>query len=249
MSEDTQPKRAVDAEDSAVSAPETTTAPAVAATEAAATGTTTPEAEPTGTSPTGTAVPVAATPAAETTKAAAPAAPAKTVSLKLSTLGLAAAAVVLIGALITVSTLWLSARGDLSDRDAKAAAEQHAEQVATDYSVGASNINFSDLNSWTGRLKANTTPALGNKFDATAPKLQEILVPLKWTSSATPVAAKVVGRDNGLYQVDVFLNVTSTNAQNPDGAQTTVTYNVTVDPNNGWKVSDVGGTALALPKQ
>lgn len=246
MSEDTQPKRAVDAEDSAVSAPETTAAPEATATEATAIGT-----AASGTTVAEATVPAVAAPAAETPKAVAPApaAPAKTLSLKLSTLGLAAAAVVLIGALVTVSTLWLSARGDLSDRDAKAAAEQHAEQVATDYSVGASNINFSDLNSWTGRLKANTTPALGNKFDATAPKLQEILVPLKWTSSATPVAAKVVGHDNGLYQVDVFLNVTSTNAQNPDGAQTTVTYNVTVDPNNGWKVSDVGGTALALPKQ
>ncbi|MCU1642659.1 MAG: hypothetical protein JWN03_2934 [Nocardia sp.] len=246
MSEDTQPKRAVDAEDSAVSAPETTAAPEATATEATAIGT-----AASGTTVAEATVPAVAAPAAETPKAVAPApaAPAKTLSLKLSTLGLAAAAVVLIGALVTVSTLWLSARSDLSDRDAKAAAEQHAEQVATDYSVGASNINFSDLNSWTGRLKANTTPALGNKFDATAPKLQEILVPLKWTSSATPVAAKVVGHDNGLYQVDVFLNVTSTNAQNPDGAQTTVTYNVTVDPNNGWKVSDVGGTALALPKQ
>ncbi|MFF2557662.1 hypothetical protein ACFVUS_42155 [Nocardia sp. NPDC058058] len=219
MSQDTEPKRAVDAEAAAVSAPEAqqAQAPKVEMSK--------PEA-----------------PQAETAQA-------KTVSLKLSTLGTVAAAVLLIGALITVSALWLSARGDLSDRDTAAADAQRAEQIATDYSVGASNINFSDLNSWTGRLKANTTPTLANKFEATAPKLQEILVPLKWTSSATPVTAKVMSQNNGVYQVNVFLNVTSTNAQNPQGVQTTVTYTVAVDPNNGWKVADVGGMNLALPKQ
>lgn len=218
MSQDTDPKREVDAEASAVT-------------------------------PQPTKVEFSKAEATTTPHADAPRAAAKTVSLKLSTLALGAAAVVLIGALIAVSALWLSARHDLASRDAKAADEQHAEQVATDYSVGASNINFTDLNSWATRLKANTTPTLGNKFDATAPKLQEILVPLKWTSSATPVSAKVVSHDNGLYQVNVFLNVTSTNAQNPEGVQTTVTYNVSVDPANGWKITDVGGMNLALPKQ
>ncbi|WP_067574710.1 hypothetical protein [Nocardia acidivorans] len=208
MSQDTEPKRAVDAEAAAASAPERSETP------------------------------VAVTPEAP-----------KTVSLKLSSLVTAAAAVLLIGALITVSVLWVNSRGQLSDRDAAEAAAQRAEQVATDYSVGASNINFSDLNSWTGRLKANTTPRLADKFDATAAKLQEILVPLKWTSSATPVTAKVMSHENGVYQVNVFLNVTSTNAQNPQGVQTTVTYNVAVDPANGWKVADVGGMNLALPKQ
>ncbi|MFB7718012.1 hypothetical protein [Nocardia sp. NPDC056100] len=219
MSQDTEPKRAVDAEAAAVSAPEAQEpeAPKVEMSK--------PEA-----------------PQAQTSQA-------KTVSLKLSTLGTVAAAVLLIGALITVSALWLSARGDLRDRDTASADAQRAEQIATDYSVGASNINFSDLNSWTGRLKANTTPTLANKFEATAPKLQEILVPLKWTSSATPVTAKVMSQNNGVYQVNVFLNVTSTNAQNPQGVQTTVTYTVAVDPNNGWKVADVGGMNLALPKQ
>ncbi|MFE6859536.1 hypothetical protein [Nocardia sp. NPDC057668] len=185
-------------------------------------------------------------PAAE--PAAAPAPAAKTVQLKLSTLGLAAAAVVLIGALFTTTALWLSARHDLASNEAAANDARHAEQVATDYAVGASNIDFTDLNAWNGRLKANTSPALAAKFDATAPKLQEILVPLKWTSSATPVAAKVATHDNGRYQVNVFLNVTSTNAQNPDGVQTTVTYNVTIDPSQNWNITDVGGN-LALPKQ
>lgn len=187
----------------------------------------------------------------EETTAAAPAADkgGRTVSIRLSTVAFGAALVALAAATAVFATLWASARGDLSDRDAAAAANQHAEQVATDYAVGASNINFQDVNGWVAKLKSNTTPQLAGKFDATASKLQDILVPLKWTSTSTPITAKVMNTDNGVYKVNVFLNVTSTSAQTPEGAQTTVTYTVNVDPNNGWKVADVGGVAGALPKQ
>lgn len=190
-------------------------------------------------------------PTAEEPEATAPAAAknARTVSIRLSTVAVGAAGVALVAATAVFASLWISARGDLSDRDAAAAADQHAEQVATDYAVGASNINFQDVNAWVAKLKTNTTPQLAGKFDATAPKLQDILVPLKWTSTSTPITAKVMNTDNGVYRVNVFLNVTSTSAQTPEGAQTTVTYTVNVDPNNGWKVADVGGVAGALPKQ
>ncbi|MGV9680181.1 hypothetical protein ACWDSJ_33290 [Nocardia sp. NPDC003482] len=173
----------------------------------------------------------------------------RTVSLRLSTVAVSVALVALVAATVVFASLWVSARGELSDRDAALANDKHAEQVATDYALGASNINFQDVDSWVGKLKANTTPQLAAKFDATAPKLRDILVPLKWTSSGTPITAKVMSTDNGVYKVDVFLNVTSTSAQTPEGAQTTVTYTVNVDPNNGWKVADVGGMAGALPKQ
>ncbi|WP_227983974.1 hypothetical protein [Nocardia spumae] len=173
----------------------------------------------------------------------------RTLSIRLSTVVGAVAGVALIALAVVFASLWLSARGDLSDRDERAAAQQHAEQVATDYAVGASNIDYKDVDAWVGKLKANTAPQLGNKFDATAPKLQEILVPLKWTSSATPITAKLMSTDNGVYKVDVFLDVNSTSAQNPQGARTTVTYTVDVDPGSGWKVTDVGGMAGALPKQ
>ncbi|UGT38830.1 hypothetical protein LTV02_22210 [Nocardia yamanashiensis] len=171
----------------------------------------------------------------------------RTVSLPVSTIALGAAGTVLVAAAGTFATLWISARGDLSDRDAQLADQRHAEQVATDYAVGASTINFQDYNAWVAKLKNNTSPQLANKFDATAPKLQEILLPLKWTSSATPISAVVAAENSGIYKVNVFLNVSSTNAQTPDGGQTTVTYNVTVDSGNDWKVTDVGGLDGALP--
>ncbi|MBF6181597.1 Uncharacterised protein [Nocardia otitidiscaviarum] len=172
----------------------------------------------------------------------------KTVSLPVSTLVAGAVAAVLVAVAVVTTGLWLSARGDLDDIHAATAAEQHAEQVATDYAVGASNIDFADLGAWQGRLKANTTGKLSEQFDAAGPKLSEALTVLKWTSSATPIAAKVTGRDGDAYLVDVFLDVTSTNAQNPQGVKTTVTYNVTVNP-DGWTIADVGGMDMTLPQK
>jgi len=170
-----------------------------------------------------------------------------TVSIRVSTVVLGA----VIGALVIavcVSTgfLW-SARGDLADQKDRAAADKKAEQVATEYAVGAATVNYQDIPSWVAELKANTVPQLANKFDATAPKLEQILVPLKWTSTAAPITAKVMSDQGGIYKVDVFVNVSSTNAQSPEGAQTTVTYNVTLDKKSDWKITDVGGVDGALP--
>ncbi|MEV6072582.1 hypothetical protein AB0L82_39080 [Nocardia sp. NPDC052001] len=173
--------------------------------------------------------------------------PSVTLSLPVSTLIAAAVAVVLLLISGTVGVLLWQSRGELADRTAAAADDRHAEQVATDYAVGAATINYKDFNSWVAKLKTNTVPQLANTFDATAPKLQELMVPLQWTSTASPIAAKVESVSGNSYKVDVFVNVTSTNAQNPQGVQTTVTYNITVDKNADWKITDVGGTAAALP--
>ncbi|WP_039804989.1 hypothetical protein [Nocardia araoensis] len=170
-----------------------------------------------------------------------------TVSIRPSGIALAAAFIAVVTAMGVFAALWLSTRSQLSDRDAAAAADRRAEQVATDYAVGASTINFQDYNAWVTKLKANTSASLANKFDATAPKLREILVPLKWSSTATPINAVVASENGGVYKVNVFLNVNSTSAQTPDGGQTTVTYNVTVDSGAGWKITDVGGMDGALP--
>ncbi|QQG90155.1 cytochrome d ubiquinol oxidase subunit II [Mycobacteroides chelonae] len=159
---------------------------------------------------------------------------------------MATVGLLLVALCATLGFLLLKARGELSNRATAASDEQHAERIATDYAVGAATINYQDLPAWITKLKANTAPAMSSKFDATAPKLQQILLPLKWVSSATPIAAKVESVNGSIYKVDVFVSVNSTTAQTPDGTQTTVTYNVTVDKQSDWKITDVGGTMAAL---
>lgn len=146
-----------------------------------------------------------------------------TASIRISTVVLGAVIGVLVIAVAVLGGFLVSARGDLADRNDRAAADKKVEQVATEYAVGAATVNYRDIPSWVAELKANTVPQLGNKFDATAPELEQILVPLKWTSTAAPITAKVMSEQGGIYKVDVFGNVSSTNAQSPEGAQTTVT--------------------------
>lgn len=186
-------------------------------------------------------------PTAEVPEKASTPMPSRAVSIPVTTLAWSAAVAVPTIVAVVLAVLLFSARGDLSHRDAVAADNARAEQVSTDYAVGASTVNFADFTGWIARLKNNTAPALANKFETTSAALQEILTPLKWTSTATPITAKVVSESGGIYKVNVFVNVSSTNAQNPQGAQATITYNVTVDRNADWKVTDVGGLDGALP--
>lgn len=162
-------------------------------------------------------------------------------SLRMSTALTATLVVALTATSITFASLWLSSRGTLRDRDAAAADDRHAEQVAMDYAVGASNIDYRDTKSWLDRLKSGTATDLAAKFDATAPQLEQILLPLQWASKATPIHAVVASENDGVYKVDAFLNVSSTSVQTPQGGSTTVTYSVTVDRKSNWRITSVGG--------
>lgn len=187
------------------------------------------------------------TDAPENTPAATPSAARWTFSLRLSTAVTAVAALIAVTAIVVLAILQWSVRNDLSARDAVARDNGKAEQVASDYAVGASTIDYKDATAWLGKLQSGTSPQLADKFKTTAPQLQAILTPLQWTSTATPITAKVMSESNGIYKVDVFLNVVSTSAQTPQSTQTTVTYNVTLDRNSDWKITDVGGLDGALP--
>lgn len=57
----------------------------------------------------------------------------------------------------------------------------------------------------------------------------------------------MTSESGGIYKVNAYLNVTSTSAQTPNGAQSTITYSMTIDRNSGWKITEVGGMQNALP--
>lgn len=171
----------------------------------------------------------------------------RTLAIRLSTVLTTLVIVALLVVAIVFGWLYFSARSTISDTNARAADDKHAEDVASKYAVGASTIDYHDVKGWIARLKDGTNPQLSAKFDATAPQLEQILLPLQWTSKATPLSAAVTSESGGIYKVNAYLNVNSTSAQTPDGAQTTVTYSLTIDRDSGWKITDVGGLENALP--
>lgn len=171
----------------------------------------------------------------------------RTVSFRLSTVLVVVTIAVLAAAAVTFASLYLSARSTIAERDARVADNRHAEQIATDYGVGASTIDYRDVAAWFGRLRSGTSPQLAAKFEATAPQLEQILLPLQWISTATPLSATVTSESGGIYKVNAYFTVVSTSAQTPGGSATTVTYSLTIDRNAGWQITEVGGLQNTLP--
>ncbi|MEZ5150296.1 hypothetical protein [Rhodococcus zopfii] len=152
-----------------------------------------------------------------------------------------AVGVVLAAALGITSWLALDAR---SERDAllsDAQGREQAEQVALDYAIGAAEMDFRDLEAWKDRLVAGTTPALTDRLTKAATSMEQIIVPLQWSSTAEPITAKAAAGPDGTYTVDCFVSVHTTNAQAPEGIQSTATYRLTLDGDDEWVIAEISG--------
>jgi flagellar basal body-associated protein FliL len=172
------------------------------------------------------------------------------VSLSIRTVAVGGLVVALAAGVAVISWLYLGERSVVDAERQKESNYQRAEQISLDYAVNAATMNYQDLNTWKGKLVAGTTPTLTDKLTKAATSMQQLLVPLEWTSTAQPLVAKVRSDANGIYVVDTFVSVLTTTTQAPDNLQSTATYSITIDHSNGgWQISDVGGiTAVVPPK-
>lgn len=137
--------------------------------------------------------------------------------------------------------LYIGAKARVDEQARQAANNSHAERIALDYAVGAAKINVQELDTWKKHLGNGTTPELKEKLSSAANSMDQLLVPLQWNSTATPLAAKARSNTNGIYIVDTFVGVETKTIQAPDGLQSTATYSITIDSNHDWQISDVGG--------
>ncbi|QEN12956.1 hypothetical protein ACRDU6_09980 [Mycolicibacterium sp. ELW1] len=179
---------------------------------------------------------------------AAPKAAATGRRISISLRGLAVVVVIigLIAALGVMTWMYLGARSELRAQAALTAGDKRAEQVALDYAVNAAIMDFKDLGPWKQNLTKGTTPELNDKLTKAATAMEQILLPMQWSSQAKPLAAKVRSRDNGVYIVDAFVSVMTKTVQAADNLQSTATYAITIDSNNNWLISDVGGIASVV---
>lgn len=172
-------------------------------------------------------------------------APSKTdsrrISLSVRTLVVAGAFGMLLAAVGVMTWLYFGERAKVEAQQRQAGDDNHAEQIALDYAVNAATMNFQDLNGWKGNLVNGTTQSLNDKLTKAANSMQQILVPLEWSSTANPLVARVRSNTNGIYVVDAFVSVHTKTTQAPDNLQSTATYSITIDSKNNWQISDVGG--------
>jgi Mce-associated membrane protein len=154
--------------------------------------------------------------------------------------------VAVVSALGALGWLYAGAQQKLDANIRESKSNARAEQIALDYAVNAAAMNFEDMNAWKAKLVAGTTPELSTKLTKAATSIEQILVPLQWTSTAKPLVAKVRTHTGSTYIVDAFVSVMTKTVQAPDPLQSTATYSVTLDSGNDWKIADVGGVGATL---
>jgi hypothetical protein len=175
-----------------------------------------------------------------------PAAKGRRVSISIRTLVVGAVIVALVVAAGVMTWLYIGVKTTLDERLVQADNDRHAEQLALDYAVNAAIMDYQDLAPWKQELVKGTTPELKDKLTKAATGMEQILLPLQWSSTASPLVAKVRSDNNGVYVVDTFVSVMTKTVQAGDSLQSTATYSITIDSNNEWLISDVGGIATMV---
>jgi Mce-associated membrane protein len=144
--------------------------------------------------------------------------------------------------------LYCRAQDKLGAQAREAGNKQRAEEIAADYAVNAAEMDYQDFNAWKIKLVKGTSPELKDKLTKAADSMEQVLAPLQWKSTAKRLATKVRSDSGGVYTVDSFVSVMTKTMQAPDGLQSTATYSITIDSNNNWQITDVGGIDAALGK-
>jgi Mce-associated membrane protein len=180
--------------------------------------------------------------------AATSARPPRRVSLSLRTVLVAVLIVLLAAAAGVFGWLYWGDQDKLNTLAHEASSRTHAEDIASDYAVNAADMDYQDFTTWKTKLVNGTSPELKDKLTKAADSMEQVLAPLQWQSTAKPLATKVRSEAGGIYTVDSFVSVFTKTMQAPDGLQSTATYSITIDSNNNWQITDVGGIDSALGK-
>jgi hypothetical protein len=170
----------------------------------------------------------------------------RSVSVSLRGMILGAVIVVLVVAVAALGWLYVDARHQLNAQTTQSTDDARAEKTALDYAVNAATMDYKDLQAWHVKLVAGTTPELTKKLSDAGTSMEQVLVPLQWSSTAQPLVAKVRSSAGGIYVVDSFVSVLTKTVQAPDALQSTATYSTTIDSNNNWLITDVGGIGSAM---
>ncbi|MEW1735894.1 hypothetical protein AB0346_08080 [Nocardia beijingensis] len=142
--------------------------------------------------------------------------------------------------------LWHNSAGELERLHTEQADSDRARDIAGKYAVGASTFDYRNLDAWKTALKTGVNHSLEPKFDSAIKVLDPLLQQLQWVSTAKMLASTVASHTDGLYTVQVFVDMNSTSVQFSKGMSSTATYTVTIDPEAGWVVTDVGGIGAGL---
>jgi hypothetical protein len=170
----------------------------------------------------------------------------RSISVGVRSLVIGAVIAIMAAAIATLGWLYIDAKRQLDAQASQSANDARAEKIALDYAVNAAVMNYEDLQAWKAKLVAGTSPELNQKLTEAAKSMEQIVVPLQWTSTAEPLVAKVRSNSAGIFVVDCFVSVQTKTVQGPEALQSTATYSVTIDSNHDWQITDVGGVGAVV---
>jgi flagellar basal body-associated protein FliL len=170
-------------------------------------------------------------------------------SISVRSLALTAVVTLLVVGAGVLAWLYVAALSKIDQQEHQANNATHAEKLALDYASNAAAMNYQNLNAWKDKLVAGASPELNEKLSKAATSMEQILVPLQWNSTASPLAAKVVSESGGVYVVDSFVSVLTKTMQSAEPLRSTATYSVTIDSNKSWQITDVGGITAAVDQK
>lgn len=170
----------------------------------------------------------------------------RSINIGIRSLVVGAVITILLGAVATLAWLYISAHHQLDAQASESINRARAEKIALDYAVNAATMNFNDLKSWKAALVAGTSPELNGKLTEAAKSMEQIMIPLQWTSTAEPLVAKVRSNVDGRFVADCFVSVQTKTVQAAEALESTATYSVTIDSNNDWRITDVGGVGKVV---
>lgn len=173
----------------------------------------------------------------------------RSISIGVRSLVVAVVMVALAAAVATLAWLYIGAQGKLDEEAHESANNSRAEKAALDYAVNAATMDYKNLQAWKVKLVAGTSQELNEKLTNAAVSMEQILVPLEWTSTAQPLVAKVRSSSEGVFVVDCFVSVQTKTVQAPEALQSTATYSVTIDSNREWVITDVGGIGAVVEQK
>ncbi|MGW0178006.1 hypothetical protein [Nocardia sp. NPDC003345] len=148
---------------------------------------------------------------------------------------------------VVCAGLWRfdGSRGELADLRSQLATDRHAEEVAGDYALRVSRVDFGDLEAWRGALRTGVGAELAPRLSAAVDVVGPWLTQMEYRATGTLLAAKVTAREGDSYTVAAFVEMRSTSRQTPTGVTATAAYTVTLNRAADWTITDVGGSGLA----
>lgn len=161
--------------------------------------------------------------------------------------GALAALVVVLAVVAGVAVYFASSyRDDYTTLRGANSDAQRAEDVASDYAVKAALIDYRDFDPWFAALRTNVDDKMRQQFTSSESVLRQLLGQLQWVSKGDLVGSDIKSQNNGVYVVQVFVDVQVTNVQSPGGVKTTALYPITVDRNKNWTITDISGGVAPL---